>query len=58
MVQQSLSSQERFIEEYGRNHAEMMFVTERNHFEMMRVFNSTLQTLADVGRDFLNRNAT
>ncbi len=55
MVQRSMQQQEYFIEQTGRNHAETMYSSDRNHAQMIGIFNSTLKTLADVARDFFNK---
>lgn len=45
MVERSINGQERFIEQSNRNHSEIIYM-----------YTSTLNTLATVMRDFLNRN--
>lgn len=55
MVQQSMNAQDRFIDQNMRNHSEMMFATDRNHFEMIGVINFTLRTVADVAREYINK---
>lgn len=55
MVQRSLINQERFIEQEGRNHAEMMYSSDRNHGHMIGMFNSTLLTIAGIARQLVNQ---
>lgn len=55
MVQRSMTHQERFMEQGDRNHAEMIYTTNQNHAQMIGIFNSTLRTIADVARDYINR---
>lgn len=51
MVQRSMQQQDFFIEQNGRNHAEVMHVSDRNHADMVGIFTATLKTFADVARD-------
>ncbi len=66
MVQRSMQHQEFFIEQHGRNHAEMMHSTDRNHSDLMRatdrnhlemvgMFTATLKAFTEVGREFLKK---
>lgn len=50
-----MSAQERFIDQSQRNHSEMMHVIDRNHLEMVGIFNSTLRAVADVAREYINK---
>lgn len=55
MVQQSMNVQERLVEQDMRNHSELMFVTDRNHLEMIGIINSTLQTLSNVAHEYVSK---
>ncbi len=55
MVEKSMSNQERFIDDSNRNHSEMIFHTDRNHLETVRMFTSTLSALTDVAREIVNK---
>lgn len=55
MVQRSLNAQEQFITDSNRNHSEIMYLLDRNHVEMMSMFNSTIRALTEVGREYVNK---
>lgn len=55
MVQTSMSSQESFIETVSRQHAEMMFLNDRNHLEIVGMVNETLKVVADVMKEYINK---
>lgn len=50
-----MNSQERFIEHNSRNHSEMMYMTERNHLEILVMLNSTLRTIANIGQEYVRK---
>lgn len=50
-----MNTQERMFEQGGHNHSEMMFASERNHLEILSMFNSTLRTLTNVAHEYVNK---
>lgn len=55
MVQHSMRAQDQFMEQTNRNHAEAMFISERNHLETIRMHTSTLRELAEVAKEIIKK---
>lgn len=55
MVKRSMEAQEQILDDTNRNHSEMLYLSDRNHLEVVQMFTSTLRACTDVVREFVNK---